>query len=160
ACFTANAVASANRLFSTSPSTINFGNENVGSSSTQTVTLTNTGNGSVTISQANVTGPGFSISRLTIPLTLTTKQSTSFCAFFAPTAGRTATATISAYTTVFRSPCFAANAVASATRLLSTSPTTINFGNVNVGSSSTQTVTLTNTGNGAATISQAKVTGA
>ena len=50
------------------PSSINFGNVAVGSSSTQSVTLTGTGTASTTISQAIVSGAGFSISGLSFPL--------------------------------------------------------------------------------------------
>jgi hypothetical protein len=67
-----------------SPSSINFGNVVVGNQSTQQVTLTNTGGASVTITAANVTGTGFSISGLSLPLTLNPSQQTSFNATFAP----------------------------------------------------------------------------
>ena len=70
------------------PSSVNFGNVIVGSSSAQTVTLTGAGTASTTISQATVTGAGFSISGLTLPLTLSVGQTASFNVTFAPaTAG-------------------------------------------------------------------------
>src|SRR3989442_2672204 len=53
-----------------SPSALSFGNISVGSSSTQTVTLINSGAASVTVSQARVSGTGFSNNGLTPPLTL------------------------------------------------------------------------------------------
>jgi len=53
-----------------SPSALSFGNISLGSSSTQTVTLTNSGTASVTVSQASVSGAGFSKNGLTPPLTL------------------------------------------------------------------------------------------
>src|SRR4029077_6023846 len=46
---------------SASATNLNFGNVRVGSSSPQTLTLTNSGTAAVTISQASVTGAGFSI---------------------------------------------------------------------------------------------------
>ena len=58
-------------LLSANPSSTNFGNIVLGSSSTLPVILTNTGTGSVTISQAIVTRMGFSISGLSLPLSLT-----------------------------------------------------------------------------------------
>jgi hypothetical protein len=70
------------------PSSISFGNVTVGSSSTQTVTLTGTGTAGSTISQATVSGAGFSISGLSLPLTLTVGQTASFSVTFTPlTAG-------------------------------------------------------------------------
>ncbi len=44
-----------------SPMSLNFGNVATGTSSPQTLTLTNTGSAAITISQATVTGPGFSV---------------------------------------------------------------------------------------------------
>src|SRR6266851_1234277 len=53
-----------------SPSSVSFGNTQVGSSQTQHETLTNSGNSTVTISQATGTGAGFSLSGLRLPLSL------------------------------------------------------------------------------------------
>ncbi len=50
--------------------------------------------------------------------------------------------------------------VNAATYLLNANPTTINFGNVNTGSSSSLSVTLTNSGNSSVTISSVNFTGA
>ena len=54
----------------------------VGSSSAQTVGVTNIGTTSVSISQAMVTGTGFSISGLTTPMTLAPNQTQSFSVKF------------------------------------------------------------------------------
>src|SRR6516164_2372255 len=51
-----------------SPTSVNFGSIAVGSSAPQTATLTNSGPDTLTVSQANVTGTGFSISGLSLPL--------------------------------------------------------------------------------------------
>lgn len=67
------------------PGSINFGDVLVGTSSTRTVTLTNTGIVSLTISQANVSGPGLTVSGLSLPLALDAGQSTSFSVTFLPT---------------------------------------------------------------------------
>jgi len=50
--------------------TVSFGNVNLNSPSTQSVLLTSSGTAPVTISAASVTGSGFSISGLNLPLTL------------------------------------------------------------------------------------------
>src|SRR2546422_1052987 len=60
------------------PSNINFGNVTAATTSTQSVVLTNTGNTTVSVSQATVSGTGFSITGLTLPLTLAAGQSSTF----------------------------------------------------------------------------------
>ena len=57
-------------ILSTSDSSLDFGNVPVNGTGTQAETLTNTGGSSVTITQANVSGTGFSITGLSLPLTL------------------------------------------------------------------------------------------
>jgi hypothetical protein len=59
---------------------------NVGSSQSQQVTVTSTGAATLSITQANVTGTGFSVSGLTLPLNLPPGQSSSFKVTFSPTA--------------------------------------------------------------------------
>src|SRR5438445_8965573 len=59
------------------PSSNNFGTVPVGSSKTATETLSNTGNGKVTVSQVTITGAGFSLSGLNLPIALTSGQSRS-----------------------------------------------------------------------------------
>jgi fibronectin type 3 domain-containing protein len=87
-----------------SPTSVNFGNVVVGSSSTLPVILTNTGTGSVTISQDSVTGTGFSISGPTLPLTLSAGQNTDFSVTFAPTAGGSVTGSASILSNATNSP--------------------------------------------------------
>src|SRR5438105_1859662 len=67
--------ASARRVVSCSPTSVNFGSIVVGSTSTGNLTLTNQGNPSVSISQVTISGTDFSISGLALPLTLSAGQS-------------------------------------------------------------------------------------
>jgi hypothetical protein len=69
-----------------SPASLNFGNVGVGSSGTQTITVSNTGTAAATISQAVVSGTGYSMSGPAMPMTLAAGASTSFNVQFAPTA--------------------------------------------------------------------------
>src|SRR5207253_644280 len=71
-------------LLSVSPTSLAFGTVNVGSNSKQTVTLTNSGTASLIISQATVSGTGYSISGLTLPLTLAAGQTAPFSAALPP----------------------------------------------------------------------------
>src|SRR5205814_894607 len=81
-----------------------FGNVNVGSSKAQTLTLTNSGTASLTISQATVSGTGYSISGLTLPLTLAAGQTTPLSAAFAPSAAGSTTGRISLVRNATNSP--------------------------------------------------------
>ena len=67
-----------------SPSALSFGSISLGSASTQMVTLTNSGNANVTVSQASISGTGFSLSGLTPPVTLIPDQSYTCTVQFAP----------------------------------------------------------------------------
>src|SRR5712691_876013 len=78
-----------------SPSALSFGNVSLGSSSTQTVTLINSGAASVTVSQASVSGAGFSNNGLTPPLTLPPGQSSTLTVRFAPQASGRVTGSLS-----------------------------------------------------------------
>jgi Abnormal spindle-like microcephaly-assoc'd, ASPM-SPD-2-Hydin/Viral BACON domain len=69
-----------------SPASLNFGNVAVGSSGTQTITLSNNGTAAATVSQAVVSGTGYTMSGLVTPMTLAAGASTSFSVQFAPTA--------------------------------------------------------------------------
>src|SRR2546430_4691275 len=77
------------------PSSNNFGTVPVGSSKTGTETLTNTGNGTVTVSQVPITGAGYSLSGLNLPIALTSGQSYTFTVQFAPKTSGSVTGNIS-----------------------------------------------------------------
>lgn len=143
------------------PSTVSFGNVNVGASGSSSVTLTNSGSAGVSISQANVSGTGFSISGLATPMTLGAGQSTSFTAKFSPTTSGNSTGSISIVSNSPNSPLIiglTGAGVASQPQITVT-PTNINFGSESVGSSMSQTVSVSNPGNAALTVTQLTATG-
>jgi hypothetical protein len=143
------------------PTSVGFGNVVTATTSTQTITLTNSGNASATISQASVSGTGFSISGLTVPATIAAGNSISFNAIFGPNTPGSVTGSISLLSNAPNSPLaipLSGNGVA-ATFLLGANPTSLSFGNVNIGSSSSLGATLTNNGNSNVTISSVTVTG-
>ena len=145
------------------PSTTSFGNVTMGSSNSQTISLTNGGTAAVTISQANVSGAGFSTSGLpTLPMTLNSGASTTFNVVFAPATSGSVTGSVSLVSNAPNSPLAIAlsGSGVAATHLLTANPTSLSFNNVNDGSSSSLTVTLTNTGNSSVTISSAAASGA
>lgn len=149
-------------LLSVSPSAASFGNVVTRSNSSQSIRLSNNGSASLTISQANVSGAGFSLSGLSVPLTMATGKSVTFTAVFAPTSAGSVTGSISLISNAPNSPTsigLSGTGVA-ATLLLGASPSSLSFSNVTVGHSSVQGVTLTNSGNSNVTIANVSVTGA
>jgi len=124
------------------PASLGFGNIAVGNSSNLSETLTNVGGSAVTISQANVTGGAFSISGLTLPLTLTANESVTFTATFTPSGGA-ASGSISVVSDASNSPLtIALSGSGTAAGQLAVSPANLSFGNVTVGSSSPLTGSL------------------
>jgi hypothetical protein len=75
------------------PATVNFGNVVVGARQNQSGTLTASGAG-VTISSVSSTNSEFTLSGLTLPLTLNAGQSANFTLTFAPQSSGSASATI------------------------------------------------------------------
>jgi Cep192 domain 4/Abnormal spindle-like microcephaly-assoc'd, ASPM-SPD-2-Hydin/HYDIN/CFA65/VesB-like, Ig-like domain len=145
------------------PSSASFGNVIIGNSNSQTINLTNGGTAAVSISQANVSGAGFSISGLpALPMTINPGVSATFNAVFTPTATGSVTGSISVVSNTPNSSLAIplSGTGLSATHLLSASPTSLSFNNVNVGGSNSLSVTLTNTGNSNVTISAVTASGA
>jgi len=119
------------------PTSLAFGSVQVSNSANLSETLTNTGGSSVTITQANVTGAVFSISGLSLPLTLTSNQSVTFTATFTPTSAGAASGSLSVVSNASNSPLnIALSGTGTATGQLAVSPTSLSFGNVVDGTSS------------------------
>jgi len=146
---------------SSTPSTVSFGSVAIGSNSTQTISLNNPGTANLTISQASVSGTGFSMTGLSVPITITPGTSKTFSAEFAPNSTGSASGSISLTSNAPTSPTTIplSGTGATATFVLTAAPTSLSFGNVAVGSTSSQNATLTNTGNSSVTISQVTVSG-
>jgi hypothetical protein len=146
---------------SASPTGLSFGSLPLGKNQTLPVTLTNVGNSSATISQATATGAGFSVSGLSLPLTLAVGQSTNFNVVFAPQASGTVSGNLAIVSDAINSPF---NLPLTGTGLppgsLSANPPSISFSNVQVGNNQSIPETLTNSSGASVTITQAVITGA
>jgi hypothetical protein len=153
---------SSSGILAATPSSVNFGNVSTGASNTQTVKLTNSTAASVTISQATVKGAGFGITGLTLPATIPASNSITFNTAFAPTSAGSVIGSVSLVSDAPNSPLAIplSGAGVSTTYQLTANPTSVNFGNVNLGNTASSSVTLTNTGNSNLTISSVTVTGA
>ena len=143
------------------PSTANFGSVTVGSTNSQTIQVTNTGSAVLTITQASVTGTGFSTTGLTLPLSINPGLSSTFNAQYQPAAAGAASGSITIVSNAATSPSVISltGTGVAATQILSLSTNTVSFGNIDTGTSSTQTVTVTNTGNSNVQISQIAASG-
>jgi hypothetical protein len=144
------------------PGNISFSNVVQGTTNSQSVQISNTGNTNLTITQANISGNGFSTTGLSLPVTLAAGQHSSFAVQFAPLSAGTATGTLSLASNAANSTVtlpLSATSVASS-QTLQVSATSLSFGSVNAGNSASKTVTLTNSGNANVTISQISLSGA
>jgi hypothetical protein len=101
----------------------------------------------VTVTQANVTGTGFSITGLTLPLTLSPGQSFTFGAVFTPTSGGSASGNIAVVSNA-SNPNLAISMSGSGALAgqLTITPGTLSFGSVVLGQSKSMTTTLNATG--------------
>ena len=123
-------------------------------------TLSNPSTSPVTVSQASVTGSGFSIKGLTLPVSLSPNQQISFSVVFTPAAAGSATGSLTIVSNAMNSPLgVALSGTVSASGSLAANPASLGFGNVQVGGTANISETLTNTGGSSVTISQANVTG-
>jgi Abnormal spindle-like microcephaly-assoc'd, ASPM-SPD-2-Hydin len=145
---------------SASPSSVPFGNVGVGGSSAKNIVLQNTGNAALTITQASASGTGFSMSGLSMPLTISAGTSASFTATFAPTTTGNASGSISVASNAPGSPMSIPLSGTGVQAQLSASPATFNFGSVQVGSTGSQLITLANGGTANVSITQATSSGA
>lgn len=150
----------ASGLLAESPTSESFGSVTVGTQSSQTVTLTNNSNASITISQAAVSGTGFTLSGITTPLAIAAAQSTTFTVKFAPQTTGSASGTVT-ITSNGPNPSLTLplTGTGSALGALGPSPASLNFGTVQTGTSQPLSETVTNTGGSALTISKVAITG-
>jgi hypothetical protein len=139
-------------VLTATPASVNFGNVQLGASQTLSDTVTNTGGTSLTITAASVSTAAFSTSGLNLPLTLPAGQSATFSIVFSPQAGGAANGVIALTNGGSGSPLSIAmsgtgtSSVGVSSGQLNVSPSTINAGNVTVGTSGSQSGILSATG--------------
>jgi hypothetical protein len=134
---------------SLTPASASFGSVVTGNANSQTVQLKNSGTANLTVSQATVTGAGFSLSGLALPMTLTPGQSGNFNVQYTPQSTGSVRGAVSIISNAPNSPAtvaLSATGVA-ASYTISVNPGSLSFGSVTDGSSAAQGFTVTNTGN-------------
>ncbi len=157
---TINPTPAAPGQLTSNPASLAFGSAQVGSSLTLTDSLTNTGGSSVTISQATATGTGFSITGLTVPLTLNPGASVTFSAVFAPQSAVSASGGITVVSNASNSTLTVSlTGTGTAAGQLTIAPTALSFGNATVGTSVSQSSSLSAAG-ASVTVSSASLSSA
>ncbi len=144
------------------PTSVSFGSLAVGLRNTQAVTIRNSGTANLSISQATVTGTGFTITGISLPLNLAVGASTSFTVGFSPASTGSAGGLLTVSSNAPHSPLAVAlsGTGLAQIRTLSANPASLNFGSITPNTNSSKAVTLTNTGNFPVTVSHLSVTGA
>jgi hypothetical protein len=141
------------RTLTITPTSLDFGSVNVGTTSPeQTVTLANTGNASLDVTALSAAAAPFARTATgtcagTLPITLAAGASCTLTYTYTPAATGAAnqTLTVTSSGTGSGTIALAGNGVQGS---LAITPTSVNFGSVNVGTpSAEETVTLANTGN-------------
>jgi hypothetical protein len=150
----------ASGLLGASPASESFGSVTVGSQSSQTVTLTNNTGSTVNISQAAVSGSGFTLSGITTPLAVDASKSATFTVTFAPKATGSASGNVT-ITSDAPNPSLSVALIGTGAALgaLGANPTSLNFGTVQTGNNQPLPETVTNTGGTTLTISNVGVSG-
>src|SRR6266699_3759587 len=156
--FFVTGAASAQMAMTTSPTSVNFGNVQVGSSPILPVTITNTGKSSLTIS-ATVSGSGFRLTGPNLPITIAPQQPVSLSVAFSPQAAGSASGTLTVETSASwgghdHGNVHTSNAViplsgtgyTAATPGFLSTPLGMNLGSTLVGTPQTKLLTLTNSG--------------
>src|SRR5206468_2303151 len=174
--FTASGNAVNPGQLTVTPSSITFGSVPVGTTQTQSATLANSGGSSLTISQATVNGNGFTLSGLTMPLTLAPGQSVAVNVSFTPPAGGPDSGSIALAFVVSTqghngkghggglagtnsTVMVPVSGTGMTVGQVVATPASVRLGNVQVGTNQTQQVTITNSGGTIVTISQATTVG-
>jgi hypothetical protein len=147
-------------VLSPSPSSLNFGSVQVGGNQALPETLTNSGGSTVTVTQVTPSGTGYSVSGLSLPLVLTAGQGQAFNLNFAPTASGSSIgnlAIVSDASNASVNVALTGNGLAPGA--LTPSPSSLSFGNIQVGNQQQLSEIVTNTGAVSVSISQATVSG-
>jgi hypothetical protein len=147
---------------SVTPSSVSFGNISVAATATQTITIRNPGTAALTVTQASITGTGFTSSGLTLPLSVPPGGSSAFNVGFTPASAANYSGSVTLISNTPNSPLVVplAGTGISTNLQLSASPASLNFGSQTTGTSAVKTVTISNTGNSSVSISQITESGA
>lgn len=148
----------------TNPTSINFGNQSVGSSGIAAwITLSNTNlSGAFDIVSINSSNSAFSVTGTSLPASIPPGQSLTVSVVFAPSSAQTYSGTVS-FTTyhgwTLNVPLSGAGIQGQAGNQLSINPSAVSFGNVAVGLAATQLIQLSNPGGSSISVNSVTTSG-
>ncbi|MGA9632042.1 MAG: choice-of-anchor D domain-containing protein [Candidatus Acidiferrales bacterium] len=147
-------------VLAASATTLTFGSVAMGTNAMQTLSITNTGTGAVNITQATISGSGFTLASGSGAATLAVGQSATMQIQFTAASAAAATGSLVVSSNASNPTLTIALRSSGAQPGLTVTPASVSFGNVAVGTTATQTITLKNTGTVNLTVSSATATGA
>ena len=129
------------------PSSESFGTVQLGTSKTLTETVTNSGSRSITVSKISATGSGFKVQSVSLPLLLDGGQSYTFSVTFAPSSAVASSGSVTVLSDA-SNPALTVTLAGSGSTAgqLTTSPSSLSFGSVPVGSSKSLSMSLAASG--------------
>ena len=142
-----------------SPSSHDYGQVQIGTSTQYVFQLTNTGSSALTIGSKARSGTDFTFSKFRLPITLQPGQVAQMRVNFAPSTAGNIAGTLTLHSNGLNpklSVGVSGTGTAARTATLGVSPSSLNFGNVTVGSSASLPLILS-ASNGSVTISSAQV---
>ena len=147
-------------ILSASATTLSFGSVAMGNTAAQSLSVTNTGTEAVNISQAAISGSGFTVTSGNGAATLAVGQSATVQIQFAPTSATAVTGDL-VISSNASNPTLTIALNGTGTQAgVSVTPSSVSFGNVPDGTTATQAITLKNTGTANLNVSSDSVTGA
>jgi hypothetical protein len=147
--------------FAISPGSVNFGTVASGQKTSQNIRLTNMGKATLTIQEAALSNPQFSVSGVGFPATITAGQSTSLTVWMNGTKMGPASGTLTVRGEAGMTAVQLSGTVAGAMQpQLSLNSGVIDFGTVSVGSKVTSNLTISNSGGGDLVVSVITLNGA
>jgi len=144
------------------PASVSFGNVTVVVTNTQMLAISNPGTANLSVTQASLTGTGFSFSGLTLPLSVPPGASSAFTVSFTPASASSLSGNLTLVNNTLNSPLVVALAGTGVSPVaqLAASPASLSFGSITTGTSGTHSVTLANTGNSSVSVSQISISAA
>jgi hypothetical protein len=148
------------------PSSVNFGTVPMHVKASRSLTLTNTGTADLTVTKISETGQGYSTvgGGLSANMAVKAGSSLNFSIYFSPLVAGHAPGNLSITTSADSTPLTVTLdgtgvAAPGGTPAIEVTPSSVNFGNVTVGTTDTQTMRLANTGTADLTVTKISASG-
>ena len=146
-------------VLSASATTLTFGSVAVGSNAVQSLSITNTGANSVNVTNARISGSGFTVMSGSGAATIAVGQSATIQVQFSPSSAAAATGDLVVASDASNPTLTIALSGTGSSGGLSATPSSVSFGSVADGTTATQVITLKNTGTASVSVSSESVTG-